>query len=375
MPLDLGTCKACAKSFNRAGRDPLWYDLCWDHALDDHCSACFQKIGRAQHNWSGMTARVHWLAFTARCKLSDTVDAVCRSVYTAVADEALGSFRDLGHGGNGYERCQVGPYGVRVYSSDLRDDHHVVIPGSACDVMTTRAVLGAVAVEGRSFTRIDVALDGVCVGDQPLKPRTVYDLCRDSPDNVRTRVKLGAPPDEDGKRPENLKLVCSTNGDTCYVGSKDSDRILRVYDSRGFCRMELQATDKRAQQLAEVLDGKHPRDLGRAVVGYITGFIDFVKPWVNKDRAPRLDWWAAIVKDADRIMPALPAYRPHLDQSWRVFRDQWVPTFALFMRASGGDMDVFDQMLSRGSSRLSGRHETMLKEVGGEGAWTPTWES
>ena len=191
MPREMGTCKRCSKSFSRDGRDALWFDLCWDYALDDHCSACFQSIGRLEKNWNGLVACVHWLAWTSRGSRSDTLDALSRCVYATVPESVAASFRDVGHGGNGYECCSVGPYAVRVYYSPGREDHHVVVPGQACDVMTTRAVLDLLAGEGRAFTRVDLALDGVQVGGRPLSPSFVYDLCREHPEQVRTRVRLG----------------------------------------------------------------------------------------------------------------------------------------------------------------------------------------
>ena len=138
----------------------------------------------------------------------------------------------------------------------------------------------------------------------------------------------------------------------------------------------MQVSGDRAQQVSDVLDGKHPRRFGRSVVSYLRGFIDFVEPGAtNKSRAVLLPWWQAVVDGADRIMPALPSYRPHLDQSWNTFRDQWVPTFALFLKAAGGDMSLLDDMVSRGMHRLGSRHDAMLAEVGGAGAWLPRWEN
>jgi hypothetical protein len=324
---------------------------------------------------SGLTAGIHWLAFTTRMELYDVLEALVDHVCLLPDADVRGVFLEVGHGGKGYKRMLTGPHGMLVFCSDDRDDLHVVVPGRACENAGTDNLLKLFALPIKP-TRIDVALDGLKKPDgSDVKPADLYALCRFCPEQVRTkcniRVDESLPPEE---RSKSLSFHQNGQGDTCEIGSRTSERFARVYDRRGYCRFELEIKGDKAEQLGEILDGKKASKIPALVVGLIARFVSFVEQDndSNKTRAELQDWWAAIVNGADDVKLAGRKRDLLLDRTWqwllRIAPSVTACVKAAIENASGDLYTVAEILMDRGERNFTGRHQLL---VAGAKGWTP----
>lgn len=130
----------------------------------------------------------------------------------------------------------------------------------------------AIALEGR-FTRIDFAVD---LFDCEGNPMDVYHCFHTSQvDTVAKSVSIV----EKTRRK-------STLGATVYIGSRSSERMVRVYDKGkqtktrlDWIRVELEVKGKRAQQFAAIIDADGVADAGLAYLADVIDWTDI--PWFN----------------------------------------------------------------------------------------------
>jgi hypothetical protein len=149
------------------------------------------------------------------------------------------------------------------------------------------------------------------------------------------------------------------SGATTYLGSAKSETRVRVYDKAAESRRpdagirwELQLRGKHA---ARFVDGavRAREQLGSHVLACIRGLADFRDRSGHErgDRAPLLDWWAAIVGDAERVRLSGPARVDVLADKAAWLDRQAAPTLALCHFAYGPDW--LDGLLREGERRLT----------------------
>jgi hypothetical protein len=149
------------------------------------------------------------------------------------------------------------------------------------------------------------------------------------------------------------------DGATVYVGSPKSAAMVRVYDkaaesgrSDAGIRWELQVRGEHAVRFVAgaVAAGD---DLGAYVLACIRGLIDFRDRTGRErgDRAPLLNWWAAIVADAGRVGLNGPAKVDSLARRGAWLARQAAPSLALLYFALGADW--LNALLLSGEERLT----------------------
>jgi hypothetical protein len=166
-------------------------------------------------------------------------------------------------------------------------------------------------------------------------------------------------------------------GWTLYIGSRSSERCVRIYDKRAerleragvevgapWIRVELEASGDYADALArEVLAGG-----GDVVIEQINRHMRFTVPSVsdgNRWRHPVAAWWyellgsikqgAALVCGED--VPVT------IDDLIEYVRRQAGPAMAAIMRARGGDTDWLYAAIGDGDHRLKPRHMVAIREA------------
>jgi phage replication initiation protein len=155
------------------------------------------------------------------------------------------------------------------------------------------------------------------------------------------------------------------DGATTYLGSSQSEAIVRVYDkaaesghANAGVRWELQA---RADRAARFVDGAVHASNGLAsyILAAIRGLIDFRERTVNgrADRAALLPWWAAIIGDADRVGLNGPTKVDSLEQRAAWVERQVAPSLAMLVSAYGTDW--LRWVLEMGEERLT-EHQRRL---------------
>ncbi len=149
------------------------------------------------------------------------------------------------------------------------------------------------------------------------------------------------------------------DGSTIYIGSAKSDGMLRVYDKAAESgrvgagiRWELQLRGEHAARfVAGAVDAGD--GLGTYVLACIRGLVDFCDRSGQErgDRAPLLDWWAAIIGDAGRVGLSEPAKIDSLRGRAAWLSRQAAPSLALVTFAYGDDW--LDALLRTGEGRLT----------------------
>jgi hypothetical protein len=250
-----------------------------------------------------ITVGLHWLAITLHSNP--------RAVATFVLDRLIGEFNvnpdewlkhfvDTGISGRRYKGIYRGPYDIGLYGYPRLGTHcHVEVKGEAIDqigqlrmfeFLESVPELKAPLQDGQkeqmparySARRIDIAFDHA-----PFSPLECYSafLRRD----IRCKASR-----------KSYKWISNDDGDTLYLGSKYSPRMVRIYNQRGFTRVEIQFRGKWADVVGRTLVAQGCGNFETFAMGLLRDFVDFVE----KDgegsisRAALLPWWAAFVGDA-----------------------------------------------------------------------------
>lgn len=329
-----------------------------------------------KHGRKPLTCSIHWIEGTSTLPL-DVLTWYLGWVLHGLEPDA--NWLTNGRTGRqGYNYTLNGPDGLSVWYSLGRRDIHFVFPGDCCDQASIGRLLELCQLEQTKLTRVDLALDGVVGPDGlALDPHFIYQLaCDNGGEQIRTRAKLKF--DESlalEERPDSRRFLDGTRGSTCYVGSRYSDRMLRVYNGRGFCRMEIEVKGDKAQELQLLLRPDYEHKLAAIVVGVIRGFTDFIKPGYgagnNKSKAPLQGWWKDVVDNTDKIQLSVAQPDPEITRMWKWLK-HISANYSTAVKAAGGDIGtVMDKLLSAGEQKMSGRHEQILKTAALQ-AWSPT---
>lgn len=150
-----------------------------------------------------------------------------------------------------------------------------------------------------------------------------------------------------------------TGAATAYLGARESERMLRVYDKdpngedpRTRFELELKG-DAARDALARLVNQPDP---DRTATGLLLGFVDFRERAEGErgDRAPRLAWWAALVLDVEKVRGVAAVVVDSLARRAGWVRRQVAPTLAaLWARPEYGNRWL-NEVLGDGLDRAGG---------------------
>lgn len=340
-----------------------------------------------------LTVSVDWLAFTVTDPAYDV-----RSVMEFLGFD-VSFFHDTGHGAMGYKSLhKLGDYAVSVLS-DGREDMgiHVSIGGSAVSHVlqsfwqsqfcfkqpfsddlgadwdsvsdgALRSFLRSVLEIGR-FTRIDLALDD----------RKVHF----TPDNLRQYVHNNQIVSKfrRGRRVEEFEIATDKRtGDTFYLGSRQSDTMLRVYDKQlehnnkhpedlvdtPWIRWEFEFLDKRACGLAQtIIDTEVLGDVFFQVLNNYVRII--VHDDSNRSRCSMLKEWAEFITTVQKLSLYCPPTPKTLEDKKNWVIQQVLPTLTGIIIADGYKLDIimnyWDDSIRRMSPGMVGIVESALRKA------------
>ncbi len=223
------------------------------------------------NEWSEYLFDVHWLSVTYHCDL-----ATFERVIWPGVSSIFGDLIDAPVGGKGYRDRKEALSGVKVYYNPINSEEchvHLEIPGSGCECMTldkykllVRSDFGFLC----KATRIDLA----------------FDMVEFSPWNVLDAVvqgKVVSLAKRDTLRFYDAPYQKLDSGDvgaqTCYFGSRSSERMIRVYNERGFNRIEMQCRGDRALMVAWDLVLAPVSEMWKVAMGHLRQFVEFDTPW------------------------------------------------------------------------------------------------
>jgi DNA relaxase NicK len=202
-------------------------------------------------------------------------------LYDLFFKSLFGDLQSMGHGGRGFEEIWMAPLlGFKMYDMPYRGDveyFHFEIPGQACELIPWEIFQGFEDVlrsnypDRYHYTRLDIAFDHA-----PFTPQDIEDAISNG--KVRSLAKRETM--QVHKSPFERKDNGEEGTHTVSFGSRLSERMIRVYDRRGFTRLEMELKDKRADLVAkEVFKASNISEWFPIAMSHLRDYVDFDAPW------------------------------------------------------------------------------------------------
>jgi hypothetical protein len=220
----------------------------------------------------------------------------------------------------------------------VRSDVLVTVPGEVCEELGISGLVALSALTALEPTsRLDVAWDAEC-----LVPEMFAQAFETG--DVVTRIQR--PVNVATGRVQGVERRSNHEGDTVYLGSRASERFLRVYDRRGPTRVELELKERRAVELwRRLVELNDEAAWGMEALAELRAFIDFRhlehslvtgKPIPCADRR-LLSWWADFCQGAGRRSSVIPREARKLEDVDKWLRRSISGSLALMVDAFGSD--------------------------------------
>ena len=265
---------------------------------------------------------------------------------------SLGDLVPTDMGGRGFKRKDTALLGAQVYYEPAQDDDfffHVEIKGQACTALAPSVYIGIIRwldFDEVVFkvTRLDLAFDELF-----FTPTDFYNHLLTDNDILtfanRRTIKFHIAPFE---ARENGEI--GTSG--VYLGSRKSERMIRVYDLHGFTRLELQLKQDRADAIARHIFISEYPDWEQIAKSHLRQFVDF----------PSWDYWIFFISSVVRSDLIIASARlMTLEKSKKYIEEQVSPTLSVLQDVLGeGD---FAQYLERTLEQAKDRPRTRYKAL------------
>ena len=288
---------------------------------------------------TGAHLTVHWLRGGTQEAIEDVVERI-----QALTGGGYVESHDWGR--MMYRRHHSFVAGLTVYFDPVADNMPPVLldaPGSACELLGLEALRELFC--NAELSRADIALDGA-----GFTPREAASWVRAG--NVRCK----------SKRRKFYEDLGGGDGETLQLGSRSSERFLRVYDARGFTRVELELKGEAARGFRSVLLAPLD-DFAGLALGVVRDFVDFVDASqdANVSRAPLLSSWESLVAHVERVKLVLRGRAaPSLERVTEWMEVQVSAMLALYERLGHS----VDDLVTLGRSRWKHRHRSLLHFAG-----------
>jgi len=216
--------------------------------------------------------KIHWFSVTLFASYE-----LCLDLWRQYFSLELGQLVNTSRGGRGFQNIDVALHETKLYYNPvaqgdvIKDYCHLEFTGQSCDSVIPvhfRDFVNRLSEDNiiYSVTRLDLAWD-----DLAFSPLEFFQFIHSG--SVVTSAKR-----------ESLSIVQSPfeardNGDlgcdTCYIGSKSSERFLRVYNKRGGTRLEFVCKGLRAHVVASDIFGHMYADWDIVGRENLLDYIDF----------------------------------------------------------------------------------------------------
>jgi len=222
--------------------------------------------------------KIHWFGVTVKCDYDFALQ-----LWNYFFSFELGLLTNTSRAGRGFQHIDTALQESKLYwmpfpQASINYDYvHFEIPGSACDVVLPSRFtefFDYLRENEMAFkvTRIDLAFDNCPFSPRAFFERALYEDC--STYAKRETFTFTS-------SPEYVREDGSLGSDTCYIGSRSSARFLRVYDERGFTRLEIVLKEERAHAVAEDVFSHPYQEWQRIGKAHLLDFIRFASwsPW------------------------------------------------------------------------------------------------
>ena len=170
------------------------------------------------------------------------------------------------------------------------------------------------------------------------------------------------------------------SGETLYLGSPQSQTMLRIYDKRlesqakqredwqdyGI-RWELELKKDRAQVCGQVLSYLEEADWLEFMVGVLRGYVDFRATTRDEEdefryRAPLLDWWLLLTDGFKKGRLVVEKEAQTLPKVKRWVSQSVAPMLAVIYAADPGGHAWLERQILAGKRRWNNKHRGLLKK-------------
>lgn len=261
--------------------------------------------------------------------------AECVDLYKEHFELALGELQELERGAKGFKEVFASLLGFQLKHTPGAGREYCTFefPGQACKAIPPEFfrlfhyVLERDEIRFK-VTRIDLAFDNV-----PFSPEQFHQVIK--ADALRQKGEKSIVRSLTQRNTlrfftEELKAkedASSMGRSTCYFGSRNSERFLRVYDMRGPTRLEVEFKGKRAGIVAKALFDQEPDGWFEIAIAHIRDFIDIDLPW-----------WQEFINHVDRAYAQLHgAKEVTLDEKKQWLLKQVAPSLAAVSACTNGD--------------------------------------
>lgn len=282
--------------------------------------------------------------------------------------EFLGlEFCELGYGGRRYrQRARAKGAPIDVYWDGIEEGMgvHAVLSGQALRALETlpgfpgwREWLQSVIQLGARFSRVDLAIDDMSgsIKFESVK-EAILGLHLTTASNLKNVEFREKPLDPAG-------------GGTCYVGSRQSERMMRCYmklEARGDhfngLRFEFEYKGAQADLMAHTI-AEHGFE---KAAGLIRSFIEFKDPAdqdANRSRRKAADWWESLVQAAKHKVAVVRHVEHSIHKRYTHMVKQYSQTIYLLSEASGGAVDWLQDMIHQGRQKLNRTNQALLEQA------------
>ena len=291
---------------------------------------------------------VHWLSFTIHASREAAF-----TIYELLFKDQFGDLEELGHGGRGFKEIFHSLLDFKIYLTpayETEDEYfHYEIPGQACELISWKiyqgleGLLSGNFINKYNYTRIDLAFDNC-----PFIPLQVEEAIKQG--EVRSLAKRESL--EVHKSPFMLKDNGEEGTQTINFGSRSSERMIRVYDKRGFTRLELELKEKRADLVAkELFQANDISQWYGLMIGHLRDFVDFDASWWNEFTGSKGRAWATVSTPKEIEIGKLLNW---LDR-------QVMP--ALSVAIDTQPVEVIDMLVERGRKRRGDKYNLLLEKT------------
>jgi len=298
--------------------------------------------------------RIHWLSIT----VYTDIDQI-KEFWVEHINPYLGLLDEVGHGAAGFRHMMKGLAGSKLYHAPInnssgKDFVHLVFPGQACDALDTDTIREIVYRINLAYqtnaTRLDVAFDYV-----PFTPHDFFKaLCDGDFRSLAKResVRFDSSPRQPQKTGE--KIGCSTT----YLGSRSSTRSLRVYDQRGYTRLEVEYHRERANEIVKQVFPNFVEKWPDLMVSHLLDFVDLREDGEGQ----RLNFWETFVQGMKRAgLKISDAREADLNKTLSWVGRQVSPGLSVIVDACGEEK--LDEIINIGRQKRGRRYDSIVDNI------------
>lgn len=278
----------------------------------------------------------------------------CMDLYHLFFYIALGDFVELDHGAKGFKGVLQSLHGFQLKHSPGKDRHYCTFEfsGRVCRMVPPEFFIAFhrhLTWEEIKFnvTRMDLAFDFVPFTPIQFKETILEDHHNPERNIIRSLTQRNSLRWDESSLKEK-EDGSGVSQDTCYFGSRYSERYLRAYNKRGPTRLEIEFKGKRASVVADDILSKEEKEWYPIMIGHVLDFIDIEKPW----------WKEFIGKHERRYARIQSAKKESLDQKRDWLHHQVAPTLAAVLECTGDE--ELKSLVEEGKKRMRDSHQNLL---------------